>query len=150
MIRPRLTLLLLVFTTAACGGSSSHVAEIDRPVPDSGITALQKIDTKTGTGNEARKGMYVQVHYTGWFYDVNAADHKGKQFDSSRGKDPFTFRLGDGEVIPGWDEGVVGMKVGGTRTLVIPPALGYGPQGAAGQIPPNATLLFDVELVEAK
>jgi FKBP-type peptidyl-prolyl cis-trans isomerase FkpA len=141
--------LVLVFVAVGCSGSPS-TNPADKPMPDSGITTLQKTDTKVGTGNEARKGMNVQVHYTGWLYDTTAADRKGKQFDSSRGKDPFTFRLGDGEVIPGWDEGVVGMKAGGARTLIIPPALGYGPQGAAGQIPPNATLIFDVELVEAK
>jgi FKBP-type peptidyl-prolyl cis-trans isomerase FkpA len=144
-----LLFFVLIFVAAGCSGSPS-MNPTDKPMPDSGITTLQKTDTKVGTGNEARKGMYVQVHYTGWLYDNNAADRKGKQFDNSRGKAPFAFRLGDGEVIPGWDEGVVGMKVGGARTLIIPPALGYGPQGAAGQIPPNATLIFDVELVEAK
>ena len=118
---------------------------------DSGITELQKTDTKEGTGAEAQKGMNVRVHYTGWLYDASAADHKGEKFDSSVDrKEPFEFRLGTGEVITGWDEGVAGMKVGGTRRLTIPPSMGYGDRGAADVIPPNATLLFDVELLDVK
>jgi FKBP-type peptidyl-prolyl cis-trans isomerase FkpA len=118
---------------------------------DSGITALQKTDTKEGTGAEAQKGMNVRVHYSGWLYDPSAADHKGEKFDSSVDrKEPFEFRLGTGEVITGWDEGVAGMKVGGTRLLTIPPSMGYGARGAGGVIPPNATLLFDVELLDVK
>ena len=115
---------------------------------DSGITQLQKNDTQVGSGAEARRGQNVRVHYTGWLYDSAAADHKGKKFDSSRDRnEPFTFRLGAGQVIQGWDEGVAGMKVGGKRTLIIPPQLGYGARGAGGVIPPNATLKFDVELL---
>ncbi len=115
---------------------------------DSSITTLQKTDTKAGTGAEAQNGHTVRVHYTGWLYDPGAAENKGKKFDSSRDRnDPFEFRLGTGQVIRGWDEGVAGMKVGGSRTLVIPPAMGYGSRGAGGVIPPNATLLFDVELL---
>ncbi len=114
----------------------------------SNITQLLKQDVKTGTGTEATPGRRVQVHYTGWLYDEGKADHKGTKFDSSRDRnDPFTFRLGGGEVIPGWDQGVAGMRVGGQRTLTIPPDLGYGAQGAGGVIPPNATLVFDVELL---
>ena len=112
------------------------------------ITALQVTDTKVGTGAPATAGKEVSVHYTGWLYDEKAADHHGKKFDSSRDRnEPFTFRLGGGEVIPGWDQGVAGMRVGGQRTLTIPPDLGYGAQGASGVIPPNATLVFDVELL---
>jgi FKBP-type peptidyl-prolyl cis-trans isomerase len=112
------------------------------------ITSLQTTDTKVGAGAEATRGQEVTVHYTGWLYDGKAADHHGKKFDSSRDRnDPFAFRLGAGQVIRGWDDGVAGMKVGGTRTLVIPPALGYGARGAGGAIPPNATLVFDVELL---
>jgi FKBP-type peptidyl-prolyl cis-trans isomerase FkpA len=91
------------------------------------------------------------VHYTGWLYDQGKPDHKGKKFDSSRDRgDPFTFRLGRGQVIRGWDDGVAGMKVGGHRTLTIPPEYGYGAQGAPGAIPPNATLVFDVELLDVR
>jgi FKBP-type peptidyl-prolyl cis-trans isomerase FkpA len=113
------------------------------------VSELQKKDTVVGTGAEALAGKNVVVHYTGWLYDENAPDFKGKKFDSSvdRG-DPFRFPLGGGRVIRGWDEGVAGMKAGGKRTLTIPPALGYGARGAGGVIPPNATLVFDVELLE--
>ena len=112
---------------------------------------LQKDDIQVGTGNEAAVGRNVTVHYTGWLYDANKPDHKGRKFDSSRDRnDPFTFRLGAGHVIRGWDEGVAGMKIGGQRTLTIPPALGYGASGAGGVIPPNATLVFDVELLDVK
>ena len=106
---------------------------------------LQITDTKAGTGAEARKGQTVTVHYTGWLYNNG---QQGAKFDSSRDrKDPFKFPLGSGMVIKGWDEGVAGMKVGGKRTLIIPPEMGYGARGAGGVIPPNATLKFDVELL---
>jgi len=115
------------------------------------ITALQKNDTVVGTGREAEPGFNVSVHYTGWLYDEKAADHKGKKFDSSvdRGQ-PFKFDLGAGQVIQGWDEGFAGMKIGGKRTLIIPSEMGYGARGAGGAIPPNATLIFDVELLDVK
>ena len=106
---------------------------------------LQITDTKAGTGAEARKGQTVTVHYTGWLFNNG---QQGAKFDSSRDrKDPFQFPLGSGMVIKGWDEGVAGMKVGGQRTLIIPPEMGYGARGAGGVIPPNATLKFDVELL---
>ena len=112
---------------------------------------LVKKDDVTGSGKEAAAGRRVTVHYTGWLYKEDAADHKGQKFDSSRDRgEPFEFRLGGGDVIRGWDEGVAGMKVGGRRTLTIPPAFGYGAQGAGGVIPPNATLVFDVELLDVK
>ena len=106
---------------------------------------LKYTDTKTGDGATAKAGNKVSVHYTGWLSDNGA---KGKKFDSSvdRGQ-PFQFTLGAKQVIAGWDEGVAGMKVGGKRTLNIPPELGYGARGAGGVIPPNATLMFDVELL---
>ncbi len=113
-----------------------------------GVTKLIKIDHKPGKGEKAAAGREVAVHYTGWLYDVAAKDYKGKKFDSSldRGK-PIEFPLGAGMVIDGWEQGIEGMKVGGQRTLIIPPHLGYGARGAPGAIPPNATLLFDVELM---
>ena len=108
-------------------------------------SGLQYEDTVPGTGDEAKAGQRVSVHYTGWLYDSGV---KGAKFDSSKDRrDPFEFGLGQGQVIRGWDEGVQGMKVGGTRVLVIPPQLGYGARGAGGVIPPNATLVFEVELL---
>ena len=115
------------------------------------ITELQKIDTQVGTGREAEPGFNVSVHYTGWLYDDAAADKKGQKFDSSVDrKQPFKFDLGAGQVIQGWDEGFAGMKIGGKRTLIIPAEMGYGARGAGGAIPPNATLIFDVELLDVK
>jgi len=114
------------------------------------MAELKKIDVVEGSGAEAKTGR-VRVHYTGWLQDTNAADGHGKKFDSSHDRrEPFEFRLGAGEVIRGWDEGVAGMKVGGKRTLIIPPDMGYGARGAGNVIPPNATLVFDVELLEVK
>lgn len=105
-------------------------------------------DTKIGTGAEAVPGQMVTVHYTGWLFDAAAPDNKGRKFDSSRDRgQPFAFELGAGHVIQGWDNGFAGMKVGGQRRLVIPPEQGYGARGAGGVIPPNATLLFEVELL---
>ncbi len=113
------------------------------------MTTLIKTDTQLGEGAEAQAGQTVIVHYTGWLYDEAAADNKGAKFDSSLDRnEPFDFPLGGGRVIKGWDEGVAGMKEGGTRTLVIPPEMGYGPRGAGGVIPPNATLVFDVKLLK--
>ena len=111
---------------------------------------LVKTDTVVGKGKEAVAGKTVEVHYTGWLYEPKAPKQHGKQFDSSVGRGPFSFPLGAGRVIKGWDEGVAGMKVGGKRTLVIPPELGYGKRGAGGVIPPDATLVFDVELLDVK
>ena len=109
---------------------------------------MQMIDHAAGDGAEATAGQTVTVHYTGWLFDDAAADNKGRKFDSSRDRsDPFVFPLGAGRVIAGWDQGVAGMKVGGQRTLIIPPEMGYGARGAGGVIPPNATLVFDVELL---
>lgn len=108
-------------------------------------SGLQYEDTAAGSGATAEAGRQVSVHYTGWLYEGGAA---GRKFDSSKDRnDPFDFTLGAGMVIRGWDEGVQGMQVGGTRRLLIPPELGYGARGAGGVIPPNATLLFEVELL---
>ena len=118
---------------------------------DTGITQLQKVDSAVGSGDEARSGRVVRVHYTGWLYDASKSDTCGTKFDSSKDSgQPFEFTLGAREVITGWDEGVAGMKVGGKRRLTIPPNMGYGARGAGGVIPPNATLVFDVELLAVK
>ncbi len=136
---------LAVFSTAACSRQASAPAE---KIEKSDVVELIKTDVKLGTGAEATPGHNVKVHYTGWLYDAKAPDHKGAKFDSSRDRgEPFEFPLGAGHVIKGWDVGVVGMKVGGMRTLIIPPDMGYGASGAGGVIPPNATLVFDVELL---
>ena len=108
-------------------------------------SGLQYEDTTPGSGATATAGQEVRVHYTGWLYEGGVA---GRKFDSSKDRgQPFEFSLGAGMVIRGWDEGVAGMQIGGTRRLVIPPQLGYGARGAGGVIPPNATLLFEVELL---
>ena len=113
--------------------------------PTTTVSGLQYEDTVQGTGAVAKPGQQVRVHYTGWLYNDGV---QGAQFDSSKDRgQPFTFALGAGQVIRGWDEGVQGMLAGGTRRLVIPPALGYGARGAGGVIPPNATLLFEVEFL---
>jgi peptidylprolyl isomerase len=138
-----LSLMGIVSMTSDDSASAQSAA---KPVTTS--SGLQIIDTKAGTGASPRSGQTVVVHYTGWLY-VNGA--KGAKFDSSvdRGE-AFEFPIGQGRVIKGWDEGVASMKIGGKRTLIIPPALGYGQRGAGGAIPPNATLMFDVELLGVK
>jgi FKBP-type peptidyl-prolyl cis-trans isomerase FkpA len=111
-------------------------------------SGLQFEDTVVGSGEEARAGQRVRVHYTGWLYEPTADKSRGQKFDSSKDRgQPFAFELGAGMVIRGWDEGVQGMKVGGTRVLTIPAELGYGARGAGGVIPPNATLVFEVDLL---
>lgn len=113
--------------------------------------AYTRTDLQVGTGREAQKGRNLSVHYTGWLYDNTRRDMKGRMFDSSRDRGPFSFQLGAGQVIPGWDQGFDGMKIGGRRRLIIPPSLGYGVDGAGGGIiPPNATLLFEMELLDVK
>lgn len=114
------------------------------------IKALQKIDVVAGTGAEAVAGKTVTVHYTGWIYDEHTADHHGRKIDSSRDRgSPFPFVLGAGAVIEGWDQGIAGMKVGGRRTLIIPPELAYGRTGY-GSVPGNTALIFDVELLNVQ
>ena len=109
---------------------------------------FEKIDVQEGKGREAEKGLNISVHYSGWIYDDSKSDKKGSKFDSSKDRgEPFNFVLGVGQVIKGWDEGFTGMKVGGTRTLIIPADMGYGLRGAGSVIPPNANLIFDVELL---
>ena len=137
-----LLLAIGIFSTTACSKQAALKTETGN------MTELIKTDVKMGTGDLATPGKNVTVHYTGWLYDAAAPDHHGKKFDSSRDRDePFDFTLGAGQVIMGWDQGVAGMQVGGQRTLIIPPNMGYGARGAGGVIPPNATLVFDVELL---
>lgn len=143
---PLLVLIAIVGMASGCGGSSSNKSSGSGPTSVSGqptttASGLQYWDTVVGTGATAVSGTTVKVHYTGWLTT-------GAKFDSSRDRgEPFSFPLGAGQVIKGWDEGVAGMKVGGKRQLRIPPDLGYGASGAGGDIPPNATLIFDVELL---
>jgi peptidylprolyl isomerase len=135
---------LLSATTGVLALSESADAQNVVTMP----SGLKYIDVKVGTGASPRTGQTCVMHYTGWLYEDGK---KGAKFDSSVDRnEPFEFKIGMGQVIRGWDEGVATMKVGGKRTLIIPPALGYGARGAGGVIPPNATLLFDVELLGVK
>jgi len=112
---------------------------------------FKQIDHVNGEGKEATAGCEIVVHYTGWLFSADNEDNKGEKFDSSVDRnETFSFKLGGGQVIKGWDEGVAGMSEGGKRTLIIPPEMGYGAAGAGGVIPPNATLIFDVELLEVR
>jgi FKBP-type peptidyl-prolyl cis-trans isomerase FkpA len=143
--------LASLITIAATGIALDGLAEqpANTPVAPAPEAAVLVTDLVAGIGEEALPGMIVIVHYTGWLFDAAAKDQRGRKFDSSRDRgQPFSFPLGGGRVIRGWEQGVPGMKVGGTRRLVIPPALAYGPRGAGnGVIPPDATLLFEVELL---
>jgi FKBP-type peptidyl-prolyl cis-trans isomerase len=141
----------LLYTIAVAPAAAQSPTTQGNSKLDATRTELQKIEVKQGTGTEAMPGKAVVVHYTGWLYDTSKPDSHGAKFDSSRDRsEPFGFTLGAGRVIKGWDDGVAGMKVGGQRTLVIPPQMGYGARGAGGVIPPNATLIFDVELLDVK
>lgn len=144
-MRRNLALLLLLAAALgapACGsGSPASPSVVDVPYSQTDLTV--------GVGKAAVSGAQLSVNYTGWLYDPARADHKGAQFDSSAGRGPFSFVLGTGRVIKGWDQGIPGMRVGGTRRLVIPPSLGYGSSGN-GPIPGNATLIFDVELLDVQ
>jgi FKBP-type peptidyl-prolyl cis-trans isomerase len=133
-----------IATPAAFEAASAQTAG----KPMTTASGLQIIDSKEGTGATPKTGQTCVMHYTGWLYENG---QKGKKFDSSVDRnEPFEFKIGQRQVIAGWDEGVGSMKVGGKRTLIIPPALGYGARGAGGVIPPNATLMFDVELLAVK
>ena len=139
-----------LLAVATLAGLAAAQAPTPPPAPAAAPeSALLVTDVVKGVGEEALPGMVVVVHYTGWLYDAAATEHHGRMFDSSRERgQPFSFPLGAGRVIRGWDQGIPGMKVGGTRRLVIPPDLAYGARGAGkGVIPPNATLIFDVELL---
>ena len=142
--RPRrLAACLAILLLAACSGPPPYTGG---DVPD-----LQRIDVKTGTGRAAIAGDEISVHYTGWLYDQHAPDKRGQKFDSSRDRgEPFVFLLGAGRVIRGWDDGIVGMQRGGKRELRIPSGLGYGASGAGKVIPPGASLVFEVELLDIR
>ena len=129
--------IVLTFAAAACS---------DTPTTPINLARFSQTDLVAGDGAEATSGKTISVHYTGWLYNESRPDQKGAQFDTSTGGNPLTFSLGVGQVIAGWDEGLVGMKVGGTRRLIIPPSKAYGGT-RRGPIPPNATLLFDVQLI---
>jgi len=136
------TLSCALFLTA-CGGNDDDTPVVTPP------GTVTKLDLAVGTGIEAVAGDSVTMAYTGWLYDETKTESKGTQFDQATAAKPFTFQLGKGAVISGWDQGVVGMRVGGKRRLVIPPALGYGAT-AYGSIPANSTLVFDVEMLAIK
>ena len=145
MQRRRFLQLSLILLAAPSGAFAQGTAP---GKPMTTASGLQIIDTKVGTGPSPKTGQTCVMHYTGWLYENG---QKGKKFDSSVDRnEPFEFPIGQHHVIGGWDEGVATMKVGGKRTLIIPPALGYGARGAGGVIPPNATLIFDVELLAVK
>ncbi len=153
MRRTAVVLLLSssLLAVACGGGAPTEPAASGTPAAAADVTALAKDDRTAGTGAEARPGMMVSVHYTGWLYDPAAPQTRGNKFDSSKDRgEPFEFQLGKGDVIAGWDEGVAGMKIGGTRVLTIPSAMGYGARGAGADIPPNAALVFEVELLGVK
>jgi FKBP-type peptidyl-prolyl cis-trans isomerase FkpA len=134
---------LLTLLTLACSSAP--------PPGTSTVTHLVSVDEKAGTGAEAMFGSEVLVHYTGWLYDENRNQKRGREFDSSRDRnDPLAFKIGAGEVIKGWEEGVIGMKVGGRRLLTVPPDMAYAKDGLGELIPPDATLIFDIELIEVK
>jgi len=142
---------LMIAMLAMTGCNADSKTSTKETAMTQNITELIKKDTVLGEGREAEAGFNVTVHYTGWLYDPSKADGKGTKFDSSLDRhEPFVFFLGGGQVIQGWDEGFAGMKVGGKRTLIIPPHMGYGVHSAGGVIPPNATLIFDVELLGIK
>jgi FKBP-type peptidyl-prolyl cis-trans isomerase FkpA len=142
---------LIRFVFVAMFGLALAACTDPGPPPGGTVAELQRIDNVFGTGPVATSGSDVTVHYTGWIYDERRPDKRGEKFDSSvdRGE-PFTFLLGAGRVIRGWDDGVAGMHVGGKRTLLIPAYMAYGREGAGGVIPPNASLVFDVELLAVK
>jgi FKBP-type peptidyl-prolyl cis-trans isomerase FkpA len=165
-MRTAIVAIVVCLAVAGCGGREQP----DAPPPNPGGAsapapepqaapkpaaperpAFTRIDLRPGTGREAKKGARLQVHYSGWLYDPTKADLKGRHFDTSQERGPFDLVLGAGQVIPGWDQGIEGMKVGGRRRLIIPPDLAYGVDGQGdGIIPPNATLLFEIELLDVQ
>jgi FKBP-type peptidyl-prolyl cis-trans isomerase len=141
-VSPRVGFMMLVVLSAFVAGCS------DLPTTTTTYAPYSQTDLRVGTGDTVLDSSTVSVNYTGWLYDATKPDSKGPQFGTSGGT-PFSFTLNTGQVIPGWDQGVLGMKVGGLRRLVIPPSLGYG-STRNGQIPPNATLVFEIELLSVQ
>lgn len=149
----KISLVPLTLVSALCCAalvSTPYAWAEDAPAKAPAKLALEKIDSKVGTGAVANSGSVVTVHYSVWLYSPAAPNQHGMAVDSSVGDKPFTFTLGQGKVIPGWDQGLVGMKVGGKRTLIVPADLAYGARGAGGKVPPNANLIFDLELLGVK
>ena len=147
-MRP-LLVMAAAFLAVGCSGDSSPTFPTLLPFAE-----FSQTDVRVGTGADATVGTRLTVHFSGWLYDPRLPEQKGQQFDTSAGRDPFTFTLGAGQVIQGWERGVPGMKVGGQRRLIIPPDLAFGASGASsaggGAVPSNATLVFDIELLEVQ
>jgi len=131
----------------ALAGLSVFAGACNTPTSPTNSPAFTQTDLRAGSGTEAVNGSVVTVEYSGWFYDQSQPDAKGVQFDTTTGRGPFTFTIGAGQVIAGWEQGVVGMHVGGLRRLIVPPSLAYG-SSRVGLIPPNATLVFEIELTD--
>ena len=147
----RLASLLAASVLAGCGGARPSYSDEDAARARTTIETVQMRDLRVGPGETAQNGRRLVVHYTGWLYDGSAADRRGRSFDSSRtaGR-PYEFVLGGNQVIPGWERGVDGMKEGGVRELIVPSRLAYGAEGSPPLIPPDATLVFEIELVEVR
>ncbi|MDH3326660.1 MAG: FKBP-type peptidyl-prolyl cis-trans isomerase [Gammaproteobacteria bacterium] len=145
-----LSIIFLVAILGMLAACSNKENETAAALNLSSVTQLKIIDSLEGDGKKVKNNHRVAVHYTGWLYDEAAVDKKGKKFDSSYDRSrPFVFSIGNKDVIAGWEQGLMGMKVGGKRTLIIPPELGYGAKGAGSSIPPNAALIFDIDLLQA-
>jgi FKBP-type peptidyl-prolyl cis-trans isomerase FkpA len=141
----RTLIVILALVTPSCGGRNSSPTSATQPRGE-----FSQTDIRVGTGADAVPGRRLSVHYTGWLYDAARTESKGSQFETSVGRAPCAFTLGIGQVIRGWDQGAAGMKVGGLRRLVLPPELAYGAGGSPPVIPPNATLIFEIELLEVQ
>lgn len=144
-------IVVLAAMTWRCGGTGAAYTAEEAERARTTLEVVQVREVVPGTGDRAEPGRRLVVHYTGWLYDSAAADHRGVSFDSSRNAGrPYDFVLGGAEVIPGWDRGLAGLKEGGTRELTIPARLAYGAEGSAPKIPPDATLVFEVELIDVR
>jgi FKBP-type peptidyl-prolyl cis-trans isomerase FkpA len=142
-------LLRAAATAAACALLAAGLAGCGTSTSPSSVVPFSQLDVRLGTGTEAANGNTLSVNYTGWLYDASKTDAKGVQFETSVGGTPFTFTLGSGQVIKGWDQGIPGMKIGGVRRLVIPASLAYG-SSRNGPIPPFASLVFEIELLDVQ